>query len=271
MNENKRNIRDQKKTSEEHKLYVEKMARISFFFAGKLREKIPDKSVGELLRDHTPLFNHALDYHEYETNWNNPDCLGIMAKANERAESSVQEFEEQMYSEIRDLAMERAERFYPTSVGIQVPPDYNAGSLKYDNPEDRNLPLNHCNFHIANAVAPKSIFADPEYLPNCFMELMDKSEKEYGCDTLRTSTWLDDNPRWLKLFPQEWHDNLSPRTDHVSWNFGYWGQLVTARGTFNEKAGQYVREHGKLRYKCRGSHCLFQAMRKHLKKILEEA
>ena len=257
-----------KKTLEEHKAYVEQMARISFFFAKRLKKKKPDKSLGELLRDHTPLLHHALNYPDYETKWNNPDCLRIVKKVNELEDSSAQEFEEIMYSWIKKLAMERAERFYPTSVGVQVPPDYNAGSLKYDPPKDK-LPSNYCNFHIANAVFSSSIFKDPQYLPRCFMELMDKSEKEYNYNVLHTGTWLNDESRWLALFPEEWHKNLSLGSDSTGWSFGYWGQLVTARGTFNEKAGQYVREHGKLKYKCRSSHCSFEAMRKHLSLILK--
>ena len=252
-----------KKTLAEHKIFVEQLARLSFFFARKLKDKTPDKPVGELLRDHTPLFYHALDYSDYLTGWNNPACQGIMKRADELSENSPEEFEERMYAEIKDLAMERAERFYPESVGIGLPPGWNVGSLKYD-PPLKGLPPNHCNFHIANAVAPMSIFDDPAYLPRCFMKLMELGEKDYGFDTLRTVTWLNDNPRWLTLFPKEWHDNRDAGKDEVSWNFGNWGQVVSARGTLNEKAAQYAREHGTLKYKARYSFCSFAAMRRHL-------
>ena len=261
-------MRIKKKSLEEHKEYIEQFCRVSFFFAGLLKNKVRNKTISEFLRDHTPLFYHALNYLDKETGWNNPDCLQIMKKANELEISSGQEFEEIMYREVRDLAMERAEKFYSTSVGVQVPSDWNVGSLKYDSPSQK-LPADYCKFHIANAVAPKSIFDDHEYLPKCFIELMDRSEKEYGYDTLYTETWLNDTPRWLALFPQEWHDNLSPATDNVTWHFGHWGQLVSARGTFNYKAGDYLRENGYLRYNNRSSHCSFQAMRKHLEQILK--
>ena len=245
------------------------MGRVSFFFARRLKEQTPEKQVSELLRDHTPLFYHALEYLDYETKWANPDCQWIMVKTDEFAEAPLPEFEERMYAVIKELAMDRARRFYPESVGIALPKDWNVrvvGSLKYDSPLDR-LPKNYCNFHIANAVAPKSIFTDPAYLPGCFLELMARSEREYGYDTLTTATWLDDDPRWLALFPEEWHANLTPRKKVPGWDDGSWGQLVTARGTFNEKAGQYVRDHGELRYKQRGSHCSFEAMRKHLREL----
>lgn len=255
----------EKKTLGTHKIYIEQMCRISFFFSRRwMKERIQEKPHGELLRDHTPLLYHALNYLDYETKWNNPDCLRIMAKADLLQEMPPSEFEDRMWAEIKDLALERAEKFYPESVGVAVSKDWNAGSLKYD-PPVKGLSPNYCNFHIANAVAPKSIFDDPGYLPKCFIELMNKSEKDYGYDTLHTTTWLNDNPRWLRLFPREWHDNLSPWTDDVSWHFGYWGQLVTAHGTFNKKAGLCVREQGKLKYKTRSSHCSFASMRKHIK------
>ena len=171
-----------------------------------------------------------------------------------------------MFAEVHGFAEERANRFYPESVGVKLPESWNVRSLKYDPPKE-SLPPNYCNFHIANALAPRSMLHDPEHLPSCFLELMTRSEAEYGYDTLHTFTWLNDHPAWLALFPQEWHDNLGPRTETISWHFGYCGQLVNARGTFNEKAGQYVREHGELRYTSRGSHCSFHAMRQHLREL----
>ena len=263
---------DGKKTLAEHKEYIEKMARLSFFFARRLKDKNPETPLSDLLRDRTPLLYHGLNYPDYLTKWNNPDCQRILKKADELSNLPAPEFEERMFAEIKDLAMERAERFYPESVGIDNVPwgKDSPHSLKLDPPDPKGKrALNWCNFHIANAVAPRSIYDDPRYLPECFMEIMARGEKEYGFDTLCTGTWLDDVPRWLALFPQEWIDNLSPRRDTTGWTFGNWGQLVTARGTFNDKAGQYARENLTLRYKCRSSHCSFAAMRKHLEELLK--
>ena len=52
---------------EEHKVYVEQMARIYFFVARRLKEKTPETPISELIRNHTPLFFHALNYMDYET------------------------------------------------------------------------------------------------------------------------------------------------------------------------------------------------------------
>lgn len=257
------------KTITEHREYVEKMARLSFFFARRLCEKTPGTSVGECVRDRTPLFFHALNYRDYQTKWNNPDCRSIITRADEMGDLSPTDFEERMFVEVYDLAMARAEAFYPTSVGMPgyLTSEWNVRSLKYDPPKP-NLPANWCCFHIANALAPRSIFDDPRHLPECFLELMERSAKEHGYDALFTGTWLNDYPRWLALFPEEWRTNLSERRDTTGWSFGNWGQLVTARGTFNDKAGQYAREHVTPKYKVRTSHCSFDAMRAHLRTLL---
>jgi hypothetical protein len=256
------------KTLDEHREYVEKMARLSFYFARCLKDKMPESTLGELVSMRTPLFYHTLEYQDYQTKWDNPDCQAIIARANELGNLPPSEFEERMFASIHDLAMERAEKFYPKSVGMpgHLPPDWNVGSLKYDPPKP-NLQPNWCCFHIANALAPRSFYDDPRHLPECFMELMDRSAKEYGYDTLYTATWLNDHPRWLALFPEEWHKNLSEGKDIVGWSFGNWGQLVTARGTFNDKAGQFAREHVTLKYKARSSHCSFENMRAHLREF----
>jgi hypothetical protein len=255
-----------KKSLEEHIEYVIQLSKLSFFFAMYLHQankKIPTK---EFLSKNTPLFKHALEYN-CETLSNNSDYLRICLKSDEFENLSLSNFEKKMYDEFGDIIIRRAIITYTRSVGIFIPRSWNAGSLKYDSPVNW-LPSNYCNFHIANAIAPKSIFDDFKYLIECFGELMNQSEKIYNYDTLHTCSWLNDNPRWLKLFPEQWHNNLSERSDYVGADFGFWGQLVTARGTFNKTAGEYLRKNGVLKFKCRYSHCSFSAMRKHLLKLI---
>ena len=248
-----------RKTFQEHCEFVEELSRLSFFFAFRLQVRLPELSLEEIIRRHTPFFHHELDL---ESRAQIPQFQVLNA-------SCAEEFEEKMWNQIRPLALDRAARFYRSSIGMAVPETYNAGSLKYDPPRE-GLPANYCNFHIANAVAPKSIFDDPDYLAECLLELIRKSSAEYGFDTLRTSTWLNDRDRFLAYFPQEWSDNrvLQPyyedQPDIPGWTLGNWGQLITARGTFNKKMGEYVREHLAMRYKTYISSCPFAKIKKHL-------
>jgi hypothetical protein len=252
------------KSLEEHRGFVRSMARISFWFAFHWRCEHPEDRIGQIVQGRTPLFLHALDL-TTDRDESCPQWQTLLATAEDQVGrvDGPDDFEDVMFDHARGFLDERAEQSYPTSVGVQVSPAWNVGSLKYDPPRD-GLPANYCNFHIANSVFPKSIFDDPAHLPACFVEMMDRGQEEYGYDTLHTTTWLNDRACWLALFPKEWHDNLSPRNGNIGWTFGHWGQLVTARGTFSEQAGRHVREHGALRYACRNSHCSFEAMRTHL-------
>ncbi len=253
------------KSLDEHCEYVEHLARVSFCFVRKwLAPKFPGRKLSELLRAHTPLLYHALNHPDNE----NPECRDILDKADELAALPPDEFEETIWNSLKDYARQRAELNYPDAVGVKVPAAWNCGSLKYDVPNPK-LANGWLIFHIANAVGPKSIFDDPEYLPLCFELLMKETEIKFGAGILFTSSWLNDREDWLSYFPQEWCDNLSPKPESSvpEWHFGWWGQLVTGRGTINPKAEQFVRENGYLKYACRSSHCSFENMRKHLKGI----
>ncbi len=140
----------ERKNLDEHREYVEKLARLAIFFARRLHEQTPDVPVGTLLRDRTPLLFHALNYRDYATKWDNPDCRRILARTDELGGLPPADFEESMYAGIRALAMARAEQFYPESVGVKFPPwgDAAPGSLKMDPPDDTGKrPRNWGNFH----------------------------------------------------------------------------------------------------------------------------
>ena len=139
--------------------------------------------------------------------------------------------------------------------------DYQCGSLKFDPPKDNAQTV---YFHIGNAVAPKSIFTDKNYLVQCLLELMDKSESEYETNTLYSSTWLNSLPKWLKYFPSEWTENLGTENKDVGWHFGFWGQFISAKGTFNYKYARILRETGEMPFYPRISHCSFTALKNYL-------
>ncbi len=141
--------------------------------------------------------------------------------------------------------------------------EYQCGSLKYDAPL-ASAPATVA-FHIGNAIAPASIFADPLYLPNCLRHLMDQAEERYGAQALVTTTWLNSLPKWLALFPDEWQTNLSAEDRNVQWHYGFWGQFISAKGTLNARYAQSLRDTGRFPFYPRTSHCSFKALRNHLR------
>ena len=143
---------------------------------------------------------------------------------------------------------------------------YQCGSLKFGPPRDarpRAAP-----FHIANAIAPTSIFHDRTYLPQCFLQLMDMSEAEYGANEIATATWLNSYPRWLELFPRQWVENMGPVIE-IDASQGLWGQFINARGLLNVPRANKLRQTGRIPLPGRPSWCTIAAMRAHLREYLK--
>ena len=105
----------------------------------------------------------------------------------------------------------------------------------------------------------------------CFKLLMKETELRYGADTLTTTTWLNDRPRWLAFFPEEWQQNLSPRDEKriPGVTVGDWGPIINARGCINPKWEALIRETGHLPYCVRTGFCSYTAMRRHLDELLK--
>ncbi len=272
----------QPKTFEEHLIYTEQLARLSFFYARKfLWGRLPCKSLGLCLRDHTPLLYHALNFTDFESNWNSPECMAILDKADSLAGLPPESFEEEMWQFVAETARRRVEEIFPMVVGIQpfdddylcfhrtpIPHAFRylyCGSLRYEEPAPNS---DLCTFHIANAPAPSSLFQDDDYLPLCLRTLMKEAEMRYGCKQLKTTTWLNDRQRWLRLFPDEWRQNLTPRLPDERyipvWSIGSWGLFIDARGMLDSERVNSFRENGIFKYQQRTSQCTFESLRRHL-------
>ena len=252
------------KTLQEHLEFVEQVSRLSFWYAWTLQARLPEESLSDIIRLHTMLYYHILNLPAAQP------CQELEAVS----ASNADEFAHLMWNRCREFIIEKATVVYPDSIGMPhyiEKPQYgwNCGSLKYEAPRPDPESKGVCVFHIANGTAPESIFDVPGHLLACFEKLIYDSEKEYGYTTLYTSTWLNDREEFLYYFPQEWHENLSPRDENSipAWTIGNWGQLITARGLLNPKTAAYLKENGHLKYCSRKSHCSFESMKKHLQSL----
>ncbi len=257
------------KTLEEHIESTAEMAKMAFYYTSRWMKQVyaPEKTLQESLSCHTPLFFHGLGF-PVKDEWQNIElCLKIFDAAEKFADKTPEEFENAMWQACKDGIIERATELYPRSRGMITPPSWNCGSLKYD-PPTAEAPK-QVSMHIYNTVSPHSFFENPHYLILCFLLLMKEAEVRYNADTLFCSSWLNDRPRWLAYFPEEWQENLSPRNfDRLTgMTVGDWGSIYDARGCLNTKHIALVRETGKLPYCPRKSHCSFKAMREHLAKL----
>ncbi len=258
------------KSLAEHVISIEDMAKFSFFYAARyLPGMVPDKSLAEALFDHTPLLFHGLNYREKE-HFAEINLCRMLADGCERfAGIAPTDFEQEMWNLCGDAIKLRAEELYEKSRGVATPPGWNCGSLKYDMPEPEEPHL--CRFHIYNTVSPASVFDDPEYLILCFKLMMKECELRFNADTLITSTWLNEHPRWLEFFPEEFRNSFAPRkTDYVpNRTVGSWGFLYDRRGCMNMKYIRQIRENGVLPFIPRTGRCSFELMRRHLDALIE--
>jgi len=194
--------------------------------------------------------------------------------------TSAEVFENEAWRLLRPFVEARVERDFREGNGLD---NYQCGSLRYDVPRRllgyRLTAWLHylligaprcISFHIGNRIAPRSFFDDPSYLPKCFFQLMEETQRKFYAGGLTIKTWLNSYPPWLELFPKEWLNNMSPPDEGVGWSQLYWGQFITSRGTFNYKHARMFRESGVLPHKPRRSWCTFNSLAAHLHMYLSK-
>ena len=123
----------------------------------------------------------------------------------------------------------------------------------------------YCYMHIYNAKRPESFLKFPEYVAENLRYIMDKSEKDDGCDTLYTATWMTCLPAFLRFFPEEWKEN---RTMTAAGEFGptmgWQGQFIDRFGLLNQAVARRFLQTGVLPFARKETHCSFTAVRRHL-------
>lgn len=255
----------QPKTLEEHRDYLHEVVKLKLFFMHDWLARHPDEAPVDVLRQRVDIYRKT----DANPGMLNPPSIDWNAEAWQALERPLLEcyaryrddgeaFEREGFGILRPSLDARCERDFLDDSPLKA---YQCGSLRYNVYKE---PTARVGFHIANAVCPRSIFDNPHYLPACFLALMEHAEALYGAVEIDTGTWLNENPKWLAIFPQEWHDNLSPRMEDVQWHYGFWGQFITGRGTFNRKMGEYLRRNRRLHYYPRRSFVAIATFRRHL-------
>ena len=198
----------------------------------------------------------------------NPPIMTPFLEAAEKSADDTQ-FRQNMEA-LRETLSGYIQEIYPA-----IPPEHpmygKDHCLRFEQGNSDAFPANICHFHMFNSISPKSFLADEAYFIGELERIMTEAE-QLGCDTLYTKTWLNSNPRFLQLLPQEWSDNLEPPVYTLANHLGVNGQFVTADGGLNRKTADYFLENGKIKYPPRSSRCSFENLKKHIaerKKALE--
>lgn len=252
----------------EHKNYLYEIVRLKLWFLWNWQRKHENEPFRETIRNRVDIFRktdmNSGTMNPPSADFDNPIWEEIEDQLHRiywkhKGENSALPFESEAFSILKPRIDGRANRDYMEKPYVE---DYNSGSLHYEKPE-RDHP-ERVFFHIANSIAPRSIFEDESHIPQCLIELMDKSASEFNATSLCTESWLNSHPRWISLFPEDWRKNMSAENRDIQWHYGFWGQFITKRGTFNSRLGSSLRETGQFPYLPRYSWCDFTSLRNHL-------
>jgi hypothetical protein len=258
-------------TNDEQFDYLESSSRLMLWFAREWHKKRPDEDFESVIRNRTDLYrmttfnSGGLDspVGGYPEAW-----LQILNKFlkihNEtKGEPDSAGFEQKCSEILRPYWMGRVERDVKGQADGTLVAGYQCGSLRYELAPDKNNPK-RIIFHIANACYPGSLFDDRLYLPACLLVLTTQCAAKFGVTEIGTGTWLNSHPKWLEFFPKEWLKHMGASNDDIRWHYGFWGQFITSRRTFNHKLGAKFRQSGKMPYALRSSWCSISSLRKHI-------
>ncbi len=256
------------KTLEEHRHYLYEMVKLKLFFTHNWLRHHPEEEFSSVFRNRVDIYRktdiNRGSLNPAELNFDDPAWLELEQAVENLyrqhpAPEQEPEFEAAAFAVIKPQVDARCERDYQGYLDRVWMTGYQCGFLRHD----LKVVDGVLKFHIANALTPDSFFNHPDYAGKCFNMLLDAAEG-LGAEYLGTSTWLNSLPKWLEYFPEEWRENMSEERKDVQWHYGFWGQFISSRATYNQKLGDILRQTGELPYYPRLSKCTLPALRAHI-------
>lgn len=259
-------VREMEKPSQsEHLEYLEKIVRLKLFYLHFRLKRHPEESFRFVLRNRVDIYR--------KTALNTICGLCPAVDFEQPAWRAMENAAEQVYLHCGDDAEQferEAFQVFRSSIEERAALDYRATWMKRESPCGSIVPEEKLQedgktlgFHIANSIAPRSFFQEPEFLHGCLLELVRYAEARHA-EFLACSSWLNSHPRWLDCFPEEWTRGASLPESDVQWHYGFWGQFITARKTFHEKNAAYLRERREFRYPLRHCRCSLKSLKEFL-------
>ncbi len=257
----------EKKTYDEHYIYLTEIVKLSLWIAADVKNKRPQEDFLWILDERTPLFsnttfnkNHFFAREDFDTDeWmdmkkqlraiyeknSNPDTFEKMGinLLDKYIEPRVEkDFHDMNYEDPDDIEVEESWARYDTSIKEE-----------------------YMELHMENSLYPNSFLSDKTHFYKMLRIVVEDAEKA-GYKGIYSGSWLNNYVGWTNLMPEEWNSSKYEQKDVIEWHLGFWGQFLRSNDTFNFKSSQYYRENGKVKYpevSCRASIDSF-------KKLLEE-
>lgn len=183
----------------------------------------------------------------------------LLDEAESCAPASEKEWRAFMASHLPGLR-EHAFAQYPGILGPNplFPPGC---SVRFDPPRD-DVPEGWCVLHFHNALAPGDSFLQNRPHMIASLERAVEESRIYNFTTFYTMTWLNELPRFLSFFPDEWTRNRGEPYEFIAPNLGFLGQLLTKSGGLNRSVAAELLASGRLPFRPRKAHCSRNALEK---------
>lgn len=254
-----------KPTLEEHLDYLEKVVQLKLFFLHYYLETHPEESFRDVLRRRVDIYRKTAlnEIHGLcpEPNFEDPRWQKMEDAAEAvylRTKDDRAAFEREAFEVFRESLRERAPLDYEVCWTPQERPFGTIIPEQALQPDGKTLSI-----HIANDIAPRSPFEDPDYIPGCLEKVVAHAEKLHA-EYISCSSWLNDHPLWCRNFPPSWLENMSEPEPQIEWHFGFWGQFISSRKTFNEKYGARMRATCQFPYRLRNTRCTLAELKSFL-------
>ena len=264
-------------SSAEHLEYLASSVRLMLWFTWRLIDEHPEETFSDIIHNRTDIWRRTSLNPNYLNGsldgYDSPEWRAVLSNlegihSRNRQHGSAQAFEDEAAASLMPYLASRVGRDLKDLRNKVDLARYQCGSLRYNLQPNPDAPQ-RIGFHIANACYPASLFVDPLYLPRCFVDLMEQCEGRFRVTEIGTGTWMNSYTRWVTIFPQEWMGHMSLPDHNIRGHYGYWGQFLTARRTFNHKLGRQFRETGRIPFPRRTSWCSIEAMRNHLRSLMD--
>lgn len=123
--------------------------------------------------------------------------------------------------------------------------------------------------HFINANMPNSLFSDMKVVATYLLKTIEDAITHFPeIKIVECGTWVNNVSHFLELWPESYKNNRNNWKYSGGFGPGWWGQYLTARGNFNFKAAQVLRESGKHRNPFSTGFCNIDEELSHLKSFL---
>ena len=207
--------------------YVHGMTRLGVWYVRLLLER------GEIRSEELPLvLSKRVDLYRFTDLWN-----GTNESADGTADGEWIELATQISVWVRETPIEDTDRLEQRVLSYLEPTILRRRVGMPQRPSRDGV------LHVMNVMAPGSLFEDMPRLAQSLQGLIAHLRLEHAqVQELWCNTWLNEHPRFHKLFPDVWFRNATVAAlgNYRNW----WGQFARRDGDFNATAAQQFRASG---------------------------